>query len=246
MRVGVYVDGYNLYYGGRDHCGRGVAGWRWLDIASVAESLIDPALWVGGYLERIVYCTATRDREGDPTSLADQLTYIGALELGRVPTEIAYGQYVPRVKRGHLVDDRKKRKPRVLSPGASQLPAWLPAAEVAGPAGQDVLRVSIQTFEEKGSDVNVASHLLLDILSGSIDAAIVISNDSDLRFPLEQARLRIPIGTVNPGVKPTPQSLRGDAHAGAGRHWWRRLLPADYTGCQLPDPSAGYTRPAGW
>jgi hypothetical protein len=25
MRVGVYVDGYNLYYSGRGHCGRGTA-----------------------------------------------------------------------------------------------------------------------------------------------------------------------------------------------------------------------------
>ncbi|HEY7200404.1 MAG TPA: NYN domain-containing protein, partial [Candidatus Dormibacteraeota bacterium] len=31
MRVGVYVDGFNLYYGARGLCGRGTAGWRWLD-----------------------------------------------------------------------------------------------------------------------------------------------------------------------------------------------------------------------
>ena len=41
-------------------------------------------------------------------------------------------------------------------------------------------------LEEKGSDVNVASHLLLDVLSGSVDAAMVISNDSDRRCPFER------------------------------------------------------------
>jgi hypothetical protein len=32
LRVGIYIDGYNLYYGGRGTCGRGAAGWRWLDL----------------------------------------------------------------------------------------------------------------------------------------------------------------------------------------------------------------------
>jgi hypothetical protein len=35
-------------------------------------------------------------------------------------------------------------------------------------------------------------------LSQDVDAAIVVSNDSDLRFPLVEARQRVPIGTVNP------------------------------------------------
>ena len=40
MNVGVYVDGYNLYYGGRGICGRGLSGWRWLDLRAMASSLI--------------------------------------------------------------------------------------------------------------------------------------------------------------------------------------------------------------
>lgn len=32
MRVGVYVDGFNLCYGGRGLRGKGQPGWRWLDI----------------------------------------------------------------------------------------------------------------------------------------------------------------------------------------------------------------------
>jgi hypothetical protein len=36
----------------------------------------------------------------------------------------------------------------------------------------------------------VAAHLLLDVVSGQVDAALVISNDSDLRFPVEQAGSR--------------------------------------------------------
>lgn len=58
--------------------------------------------------------------------------------------------------------------------------------------------VSVARREEKGSDVNVATHLLLDVLNGGVDAAIVISNDSDLRLPILEARSRVPVGLVNP------------------------------------------------
>ena len=46
MRVGAYVDGYNLYYGGRAVCGRGAPGWRWLDV----RSLIGEAVVRGGHI----------------------------------------------------------------------------------------------------------------------------------------------------------------------------------------------------
>jgi len=61
--------------------------------------------------------------------------------------------------------------------------------------------VSYANREEKGSDVNVAAHLLLDVLGGAVDGALVISNDSDLRFPVEQARQHVPIGYSHPQRK---------------------------------------------
>jgi hypothetical protein len=243
MRVGVYVDAFNVYYGGRDHCGRGTAGWRWLDLEALSRSLIDPGLWPGTELTHLAYCTAHRDRAGDPTSVADQRAYIAALEAGATPTTVTYGQYVPRVRTGHLVRSGKGK--RVPSPGAAALPAWLPAKEETGPEGTPVLKISLTTFEEKGSDVNVASRLLLDVLDGRIDAAIVYSNDSDLTVPVGEARLRVPVGTVNPGNKPT--TLLGAPTDGVGRHWWRRLTAADFLGHQLPPVLAGvHHRPSGW
>ena len=32
MRVGVYIDGFNLYYGGISLMGDRAPGWRWLDM----------------------------------------------------------------------------------------------------------------------------------------------------------------------------------------------------------------------
>ena len=41
----------------------------------------------------------------------------------------------------------------------------------------------VWTTEEKGSDVNLASHLLVDGSGARYDLAVVISNDSDLKEP---------------------------------------------------------------
>jgi hypothetical protein len=106
--------------------------------------------------------------------------------------------------------------------------------------------VSYANREEKGSDVNVAAHLLLDVLRGAVDGALVISNDSDLRFPVEQARQHVPIGIINPSRNYLAGDLRGTASTGAGRHWWARLTSGDLKAHQLPDPVGQYRRPAGW
>ena len=59
MRIGVYVNGFDLYYGARGLCGRGTAGWRWLDLRALAADLVSRrARWAGALVERVVYCTA--------------------------------------------------------------------------------------------------------------------------------------------------------------------------------------------
>ena len=50
--------------------------------------------------------------------------------------------------------------------------------------------------------MNVATHLLADVFRGEVEAAIVVSNDSDLALPLTIARTLVPVGTVNPGTNP--------------------------------------------
>lgn len=154
------------------------------------------------------------------------------------------GRYAPRIKTGVLVDRACSR--RVPSPGADRLPDWLPATEIVGAGGDDELLVSISTFEEKGSDVNVASSLLIDVLDGEVDAVMVLSNDSDLEFPLAHARSRVPVATVNPSSKPVATALKGRPDCGAGRHWWRRLRAEDFRSNQLPEVVGDHRRPEGW
>jgi NYN domain len=180
MRVGVYVDGYNLYYGGRGLMGGpGLAGWRWLDLRRLAANLLaQRSGWSGASVERVVYCTARISGASNPTGARDQDVYLRALQTANAVDVVEMGIYVNRVATAPLaVRDRRGRP--VLT--ASNWPVM-----VHDSAGQSVpdarFMVSVARREEKGSDVNVASHLLLDLLHQRIDAAVVISNDSDLAF----------------------------------------------------------------
>lgn len=86
---------------------------------------------------------------------------------------------------------------------------------------------SVARHEEQGSDVNLASHLLIDVLTHAVDAAVVISNDSDLAYPLTFAREHVPLGLVNPTNGYLGRNLFTDHQTGVGRHWWYRLTVSD-------------------
>jgi hypothetical protein len=241
----VYVDGYNLYYGARGICGRGTPGWRWLDIRALAASFIAGRTnWPGGHVHRLVYCTALIDAATNPSGYVDQDVYIKALTHSRTVEHVELGYYQSRVKQAPLA---------VRAPGPAGVPQIVQAGwpvVVQDAQGKPVqgasFMVSYAHREEKGSDVNVASHLLVDVLTGSVDAAVVISNDSDLRFPIQFARTRVPVGVVNPSRNHLAGALRGLASDGVGRHWWRQVTASDLKTFQLPNPAAGYSRPVGW
>ncbi|UAJ79475.1 NYN domain-containing protein [Leifsonia sp. ZF2019] len=246
MRIGVYVDGFNLYYGARKHCGRGTHGWRWLDL----RALVGPmAGWQGSRITRVIYCTARVEAADNASGRADQTAYLGALvEAGSVDV-IAEGRYVSWAKEEPLVnEERGTYRPTAYRWSGEHWDARLPLRRLPDREDTDLHRVmaTVQKREEKGSDVNVASHLLFDVLTGVVDAAIVITNDSDLELPLRMAREHVPVGTVNPSTNPTAGALKGRPDDGVGRHWWRRLTAAEYLGSQLPEVVGNHRKPDGW
>ena len=58
----------------------------------------------------------------------------------------------------------------------------------------------VDRTEEKGSDVNLASYLLFDAFDEDFDTALVMSNDSDLVFPVNEVRqrLNVTVGVASP------------------------------------------------
>jgi hypothetical protein len=83
-------------------------------------------------------------------------------------------------------------------------------------------------------------------VASAIDAAIIISNDSDLQFPVSYARGLVPVGLVNPSPNYLAGALRGQPSEGVGNHWRHRLSAADLQSCQLPHAVASFARPSGW
>jgi len=241
--VGVYVDAYNLYYGGRSLCGRGASGWRWLDVRQLAWSIVRGRhSWQGASVVRVVYCTARIDARTNPAGYHDQDVYLKALLASGSVDHIEYGNYATRTKKAMLAEVDSRGRPLIAR---SRWPVM-----VRDSSGLDVrdaqFMVQVLSMEEKGSDVNVAAHLLIDIASSTVDAAVVISNDSDLRLPIQYARSMTPVGTVNPRGGYLAGDLRGNANDGIGNHWWIQLTPEDFFGAQLPSPVGLYHRPKGW
>ncbi len=68
------------------------------------------------------------------------------------------------------------------------------------PAPQKLDMVDIVKTEEKRSDVNLATYLLLDCFDDDFEQAVIVSNDSDLMLPAKivRERFRKPIGMINP------------------------------------------------
>ena len=71
---------------------------------------------------------------------------------------------------------------------------------LADPPRSGAQTVEVIKTEEKGSDVNLATYLLLDAFQDRCDTAVVVSNDSDLAEAVRvaQAELDVRVGIINP------------------------------------------------
>ncbi len=103
MRVGVYVDGFNVYYRARSMFGKGSRGWKWLDLRSVTTNLVAARpLWAPATIDRVVYCTARVDTGSNRSAAVDQDIYIRALLASGSVDHVEFGYYVTRLKNGGL------------------------------------------------------------------------------------------------------------------------------------------------
>lgn len=191
----------------------------------------------------MTYCTARVDAVTNPSAHVDQDVYLKALRATGSVDWIEYGNYVARTKNALVAtEDPKTRRPIIHR---SKWPLM-----IRDQKGQDVPNASFMVqylhLEEKGSDVNLASHLLLDVMTGAVDAVVIMSNDSDLAFPIRAVRERVPVGLVNPGGGYLAGDLKGEQTDGVGNHWWWKLKGSMYLQHQLADPAGRYTRPKGW
>ena len=106
--------------------------------------------------------------------------------------------------------------------------------------------VEVWKNEEKGSDVNLALHVLNDAWRDAYDCAVIVSNDSDLAESLRmvKAQNRKLIGLVTPGAPKRKTSRQLSSHADFVKPIRTWMLESS----QFPDPIPGTKihKPAGW
>jgi hypothetical protein len=159
MRTIIYVDGFNLYF----RMLQKRPALKWLNVNALAERVLSPPQ---NQVVAVRYYAARVSGRLDPHAPARQQVYLDA--LATVPAiSVHMGMFLSKEKFASLVHPPEFR-PRLATP----LPQPWP----------DVVRVL--KVEEKGSDVNLACHLLLDAFQGNFDVAAVLSNDSDLVEPI--------------------------------------------------------------
>jgi len=172
-------------------------------------------------IHRIRYFTAlVHSRPNDTQAPQRQQIYLRALRT--IPNlTMEFGQFRPRIKERPLVT----------------------------PIPGQLRNVMVHDTEEKGTDVNLATYLLVDGYEGDYEQALVMSNDADLALPISIVRdkLKRPIGIVNPNIDPKevmPKELRDAATFN------RRIHKSVLAQCQflatLQDTTGTITKPSTW
>ena len=110
--------------------------------------------------------------------------------------------------------------------------------------------VEVIRTDEKGSDVNLASYLLVDAFRGEYDMAIVVTNDSDQTEPIQliQAEQPVLVGVLNPESRPrhVAMDLQNVAAPGLYQTIRRRALAACQFPDELTDAHGTFHKPAVW
>ena len=177
------------------------------------------SLFPADTISRICYFTAMVDaRPDDPQQPQRQQAYLRA--LATLPSlDIYYGTFRSGIKR------------RPLANPVVGLPPY----------------VQVRDSEEKGSDVNLATRLLVDGFNREYEQAVIMSNDADfsmaMRYVKENLGLRVAL--VNPDSRrPSPRALAEAAT------YVKRLWRSHLQKCQFPDTLTdevgAITKPASW
>jgi uncharacterized LabA/DUF88 family protein len=254
METIVYVDGFNFYYGAL----RGTP-YKWLDLLAMSKHLI-PATNI---IKKIKYFTARVSGAKDPGSPQRQQIYLNA--IATIPeVEIHYGSFLSKsiwrpiinlpvagetissptpVILPHGLHDVTGSRKQSLAVGSYPI-AGQARSRKARRAPPNAVLADVHSMEEKGSDVNLAVHLLNDAWKNAFDAAVVISNDTDLIEPIRmvtQERNKI-VFVACPGKWAMAPKLAKVAT------YQRHIRTAMLSSSQLPTPIPNTTirKPSDW
>ena len=99
-------------------------------------------------------------------------------------------------------------------------------------------------IKEKGSDVNLATELLVDAFNDMFDVAAIVTNDSDLASPIRAVcHLAKTVGVINPHKRPSFELTNSADFVKPVRPW---VLRQSQFPPVLPDKVGEIHKPSEW
>ncbi len=184
MRAIFYIDGFNFYYLRTKH----QPHFKWHNLKALADNIVPE----GTTVEKVKYYTAPVSGKLDSDAPRRQMCLLSALRTVDA-IEIFNGRFLSQEKWSGLI------KPARAKPNGY---VWTqPEPDV----------VMVRKTEEKGSDVNLASHLVRDAFTDAFDIAYVLTNDTDLVEPMrivkEEVGKKICIVAPNRPGRHSPRNI---------------------------------------
>lgn len=136
--------------------------YKWLNVVALIENILTPSLH---NIIKIKYFTAIPTKAD---SARKHYLYLQALKT-LTNIEIIYGKHKRRRIKGKLIKYDPKLNKEIITDKT----------------------VKIFKPEEKETDVNIASHIVYDICKENIDCIVLLSNDTDLKTPLNFVKYRL-------------------------------------------------------
>lgn len=171
-------------------------------------------------LHRIRYFTAhIRPRASDPLKGVRQQTFLRAART--IPNLT--------IHLGHYLESKVK-------------------ACLVSPLANGTRFVEVHKSEEKGSDVNIATYLLLDAFKNDFGAAVVVSNDSDLAEPIRVVRQELgkPVIVLMPCCNGRRQSVQLKKAASRAICVNPGILASSQFPSKLTDTVGDFHKPPTW
>jgi hypothetical protein len=256
LKTIVYIDGFNLYYAIR------YTNFKWLNVMALSRRVLPPKYTI----QAVNYYTARVSGLLDPGQPVRQHTYFSALKT--VPgIQIIFGKFlaktvcrplatIPIANREVIAGSQRLVPPagnHQVMPDPSRSDSKqevMPAGSYALKSGkvnphpapiQDALRVRVHWMEEKGSDVNLATHLVHDAWAGKFEAAAVLSNDTDLVEPIrivtKEINKPVVILCAAPrGAAPALKAVATDVFHISHTHLKSSLFPPTIPGTSITKP----------
>ncbi len=224
MKVWVYVDGFNLYKGRLQG-----TPYKWLDLLKFSQVLLP-----NDQIDRVKYFSAKVDaRAGDP---------------GQPLRQIAYWQALRTVPQIEIIEGHFLSKTTLMPDAASVQKLKEDAEKGISVVGQKPTMVEVFKSEEKGTDVNLATHLVNDAHLKHFEAALIVSNDSGLHEALRivKTEIGLTVGVFSPHPNRPSAQLKSTAS------FFREIKSAHLKTSQFPtiltDVSGHIlaTKPATW